>query len=284
MLGLMPARAMQNSNATQPQYTRTVWKVQDGLPEDTVQALAETSDGYLWIGTTGGLTRFDGTRFVLYGLSEPPSTGVNSVFCLEPSRDGGLWIGTEGGGLLHLLKGQVRSYGAAEGLTDSFVRSVLEDRRGVVWVGTDNGLFQVKDDKIQRVEMPAGMGPLAVHAISEDRQNRIWIGGSRLLSITDGRQLFYGLPGRYSSNRVKTVLETKDGTVWVGTVSGLERLVGQKFERVPEIVGTVRTLKQTSDGTLWIGTIGNGLWTYKDGVFLRLKTLLPDNTVLKIFE
>ena len=184
MLGLMPARGMQNSNATQPQYTRTVWKVQDGLPEDTVQALAETSDGYLWIGTTGGLTRFDGTRFVLYGLSEPHSTGVNSVFCLEPSRDGGLWIGTEGGGLLHLLKGQVRSYGAAEGLTDSFVRSVLEDRRGVVWVGTDNGLFQVKDDKIQRVEMPAGMGPLAVHGISEDRQNRIWIGGSRLLSIT----------------------------------------------------------------------------------------------------
>jgi signal transduction histidine kinase/ligand-binding sensor domain-containing protein len=284
MLGLMPARAMQNSNATQPQYTRTVWKVQDGLPEDTVQALAETSDGYLWIGTTGGLTRFDGTRFVLYGMSEPHSTGVNSVFCLEPSRDGGLWIGTEGGGLLHLLKGQVRTYGAADGLTDSFVRSVLEDQRGVVWVGTDNGLFQVKDDKIQRVEMPAGMGPLAVHAISEDRQNRIWIGGSRLLSITDGRRLFYGLPGRYSSNRVKTVLETKDSTVWVGTVSGLERLVGQKFERVPEITGTVRTLKQTSDGTLWIGTIGNGLWTYKDGIFLRLKTLLPDNTVLKIFE
>jgi ligand-binding sensor domain-containing protein/signal transduction histidine kinase len=284
VLGLMPARAAQSPDATQSQYTRTVWKVQDGLPEDTVQGLAETSDGYLWIGTTGGLTRFDGTRFVLYSLSEPHSPGVNSVFCLEPSRDGGLWIGTEGGGLLHLFKGQVRSYGAAEGLTDSFVRSVLEDRRGVVWVGTDSGLFQVMGDKVRRVEMPAGMGPLAVHVISEDRQNRIWIGGSRLLSIKDGRQIFYGLPGRYSSNRVKTVLDTKDGTVWVGTVSGLERLSGQKFERVPEIVGTVRTLKQTSDGTLWIGTIGNGLWTYKDGVFSRLKSLLPDNTVLKIFE
>jgi ligand-binding sensor domain-containing protein/signal transduction histidine kinase len=284
MLGLMSARAVQNTDTTQPQYTRAVWKVQDGLPEDTVQALAETSDGYLWIGTTGGLTRFDGTRFVLYGLSEPHSTRVNSVFCLEPSRDGGLWIGTEGGGLLHLLKGQVQSYGVAEGLTDSFVRSVLEDRHGVVWVGTDNGLFQVKGDRVQRVEMPAGMGPLAVHVISEDWQNRIWIGGSRLLSITDGRQLFYGLPGRYSSNRVKTVFETKDGTVWVGTVSGLERLAGEKFERVPEVTGTVRTLKQTSEGTLWIGTIGNGLWTYKDGVFLRLKSLLPGNTVLKIFE
>ncbi len=125
VLGLMPARAMQSFDAAQPQYTRTLWKVEDGLPEDTVQGLAETSDGYLWIGTTGGLTRFDGSRFVLYGLSEPHSPGVNSVFCLEPSRDGGLWIGTEGGGLLHLLNGQVRSYGAVEGLTDRFVRSVL---------------------------------------------------------------------------------------------------------------------------------------------------------------
>ena len=284
MPGLMPARAMQNSNAIQPQYTRSVWKVQDGLPEDTVQALAETSDGYLWIGTTGGLTRFDGTRFVLYGLNAPHSPGVNSVFCLEPSRDGGLWIGTEGGGLLHLLKGQVRSYGAAEGLTDSFVRSVVEDRHGVVWVGTDNGLFQVEGGQVKRVEMAAGMEPLAVHVISEDRQNRIWVGGSRLLSITDGQQLFYGLPGSYSSNRVKTVLQTTDGTVWVGTVSGLERLSGQKFERVPEVAGTVRTLKETSDGTLWIGTIGNGLWIYKGGVFSRLKSLLPGNTVLKIFE
>jgi ligand-binding sensor domain-containing protein/signal transduction histidine kinase len=284
MLGFVPVQALANFDAMQPQYTRTVWKVQDGLPEDTVQGLAETSDGYLWIGTTGGLTRFDGTRFVLYGLSAPHTPGVNSVFCLEPSRDGGLWIGTEGGGLLHLLNGQVQSYGAAEGLTDGFVRSVHEDRSGVVWVGTDNGLFQVKGSRVQRVEMPAGMGPLAVHVISEDQQSRIWVGGSRLLSITQGKQLFYGLPGSYSSNRVKTVLETKDGTVWVGTVSGLERLSGQKFERVPEISGTVRTLRQTSDGTLWIGTIGNGLWTYKDGVFSRLKSLLPGNTVLKIFE
>jgi ligand-binding sensor domain-containing protein len=74
--------------------------VQDGLPEDTVQALAETKDGYLWVGTTGGLTRFDGTRFSMYEASSSmPALGVNSIFCLEPSSDGGLWIGTEGGGL-----------------------------------------------------------------------------------------------------------------------------------------------------------------------------------------
>jgi len=284
LLFLMTTRGMFGASPAQPQYTRTVWRVQDGLPEDTVQALAETKDGYLWVGTTGGLTRFDGTRFSIYGTTTLPVSGVNSIFCLEPSRDGGLWVGTEGGGLLHLLNGQVQSYGVSNGLTDGFVRTVLEDRHGTVWVGTDNGLFKVKGDRVERLEMTAGMGSLAVHAISEDKEGRIWVGGSRLLSIEDGKLHFYDLPGSYSSNRVKTVLQTADGSVWVGMVNGLERLEDGKFKRVPEVEGTVRTLKQTGDGTLWIGTIGNGLWTYKQGVCSHLTGLLPSNTVLKIFE
>lgn len=73
-----------------------------GAESARAQAFAETSDGYLWIGTTGGLTRFDGTRFVLYGSNILPSPDVNSIFCLSPSKDGSLWIGTEGGDMLHL--------------------------------------------------------------------------------------------------------------------------------------------------------------------------------------
>jgi ligand-binding sensor domain-containing protein/signal transduction histidine kinase len=281
---LLADHPLYGASEPQPQYTRSIWKVQDGLPEDTVQALAETRDGYLWIGTTGGLTRFDGNRFLLNGSNTLPSPGVNSIFCLSASQDGGLWIGTEGGGLLHLLNGTVRHFGAAEGLTDSFVRSVLEDRHGTIWVGTDGGLFRVRGDRVQRVEQADAMGPLAVHELSEDRSGRIWVGGSRLLSIEDDQMHFYHLPGSYSSNRVKTVLETVDGTVWVGTVSGLERLIGNRFEPVPALQGTVRTLKQTSDGTLWIGTIGHGVWTYRSGVFSHPEGLLPGNTVLKIFE
>ena len=275
-----------HADPVQPQYTRTVWRVQDGLPEGTVQALAQTRDGYLWIGTTGGLTRFDGTHFSLYGSGTPSAGGVNSVFCLAPTRDGTLWIGTEGGGLLHLANGQVASYGPAEGLTDGFVRAIFEDRQGVLWIGTDNGLFQIlpHTHTVQRVETPAAMSPLGVHAITDDHTGRIWVGGSRLLSIENGRQRFYTLPGSYSSNRVKSILESQDGSLWVGMVNGLERLAGDRFERIAQISGTVRILRQTSDGTLWIGTIGNGLWTYKPNSFLQLSSLLPSQTVLTILE
>ena len=240
-------RLLYAADTTQSEYTRSLWKVQDGLPEGTVQALAETQDGYLWIGTTGGLTRFDGTHFVLYGSNALPAPVVNSIFCLFPSRDGSLWIGTEGGGLLHLQKNSVKTYATPQGLTDGFVRSILEDSHGTVWAGTDNGLFQVDGDHVKRIEVTGGVGPFAVHEIAEDRVGRIWVGGSRLLAIEDGQMHFYSLPGSYSSNRVKTILQSADGSIWVGTVGGLERLINGKFQRVPELEGTVRALKQTRD-------------------------------------
>jgi ligand-binding sensor domain-containing protein/signal transduction histidine kinase len=280
---IFACHSLHGLGASESQYARSLWKVQDGLPEGTVQALAETQDGYLWIGTTGGLTRFDGTHFVLNGSSTLPIPVVNSIFCLLSAKDGSLWIGTEGGGLIHLTRNSVTAYSTPQGLTDGFVRSILEDSRGTVWVGTDNGLFQVNGNSVKRAEVD-GLGPLAVHGIAEDRDGRIWVGGSRLLAIEGGRVHSYNLPGTYSSNRVKTILQTSDGVVWVGTVGGLERLVNGTFQRVPGLDGTVRALKQTADGTLWIGTIGNGLWTYKDGVFSHLNGLLPSSTVLQIFE
>ena len=278
-----PVAPFAAAESTTAQYARSLWRVQEGLPEGTVQALAQSADGYLWIGTTGGLTRFDGSHFVLNGSSTLPIPSVNSIFCLFRARDGSLWIGTEGGGLLHLKQNSFTSYSNAQGLTDGFVRSILEDSRGTVWVGTDNGLFQVEGAAVKRVDV-GGSAPIAVHGIAEDRQGGVWVGGSRLLRIANGQIRYFSLPGSYSSNRVKAILQTADGTVWVGTVGGLERMVHGRFERVPEILGTVRALKQTADGTLWIGTIGNSLWTYKDGAFTHLNSLLPSSTVLQIFE
>lgn len=279
-----PCSLLLASNPIHSNYTRSLWRAQDGLPEATVQALIETHGGSLWVGTTGGLTRFDGTHFTPYPSRMLSAPGVNSIFCLAQSPDGSLWIGTEGGGLLHLQGNQVISYNAENGLTDGFVRSVLVDKHQNVWVGTDSGLFQVDGDRVRRTSTRRDIGSLAVHGLAEDSSGRIWVGGARLFTIENGRTHPYDLPGSYSSNRVKTILQTSDGVVWVGTVGGLERLVSGRFQRVVQINNTVRTLRQTSDGTLWIGTIGGGLWTYKDGSFAHLDGLLPGNTVLTILE
>src|SRR5579863_787431 len=86
-------------------YTRRVWQTQDGLPENTIQAFAQTPDHYLWIGTSGGLVRFDGASFVVYDRDNTPAFRENSVFCLTVARDGSLWAGTDGAGLLRYRGG-----------------------------------------------------------------------------------------------------------------------------------------------------------------------------------
>ena len=85
---------------------------------------------------------------------------------------------------------------------------------------------------------------------------------------------------------MKSILQTSDGTIWVGTVGGLQRLSHDRFIAVPDIAATVRTLRQTTDGTLWIGTIGHGLYTYANNELRRVGSngLLPSNTVLNIYE
>src|SRR5215472_2720810 len=111
-------------------FTERKWQMQDGLPEQVVQAFAQTADRYLWIGTTGGLLRFDGERFVLFDRDNTPAFRENNVFCLLVSSDKTLWVGMEGGGLLRYRDGVFHAFSRDEGLTNNFVRALLEGRDG----------------------------------------------------------------------------------------------------------------------------------------------------------
>jgi ligand-binding sensor domain-containing protein/signal transduction histidine kinase len=283
-------------------YMVRLWQTQDGLPEQTVQAVAQTRDGYLWIGTTGGLLRFDGSRFMTFERGNTPALKENSVFSLMTSRDGTLWIGTEGGGLVRLDEGGFTRFSAADGLSDGFVRTVLEDRRGKIWIGTDNGLFQLANSRAThatRVDNTPQMAPLAIHALAEARDGTVWVGGSRLVAIRAaddavGGQVArnYPLKGEYSETRVKSILQTSDGVLWVGTVSGLQQMRpgSAGFERFAGIQSTVRILRETDIGTpaytLWIGTIGQGAFLWHEGRLAAAvaSKALPSNTVLTIYE
>lgn len=272
-------------------YTRRVWQTQDGLPENTVQAFAQTPDNYLWIGTSGGLVRFDGAGFVVYDRDNTPTIRNNSIFCLTVRHDGTLWAGTDGGGLLRYSGGVFRSYTAPDGLTNEFVRAIAETHDGVLWVGTDDGLFRLDGDRLTRVDGVGKVPKLAVHAIREDQGGNLWVGGSRFLRIHGSDCREYQLEGYGSASRVKSIAETSDGTIWVGTVSGLQKLShasrdDARIEKVPDITSTVRSLLEDPAGSLWIGTIGDGLIRYADGGFTHVNA--PDNppssTVLALYN
>ncbi|MGA2739080.1 MAG: two-component regulator propeller domain-containing protein [Bryobacteraceae bacterium] len=280
-----PAMAL-SPDAPLEGYARRVWHAEDGLPEETVQAFAQTPDHFLWIGTTGGLVRFDGAQFVVFNRENTRAFRENSTFCLAVARDGSLWIGTEGGGLLRYKNGVFRSWSAADGLTNGYVRAVYEDNAHDIWAGTDDGLFRLHNDTVARIDGRAGIPFSSVHAIHQDRAGRLWVGGYHFFALNGGQVTEFSLPGGLADN-VKSILGTRDGTIWVGTVGGLQRRPpGGVFTRVAAIRSTVRSLREDPDGTLWIGAIGEGLIRYRDGAFTRFTApaVLPSNTVLSSFK
>jgi ligand-binding sensor domain-containing protein len=115
------------------QYRIDTWREPEGLQQDCVRAIAQTRDGYLWLGTTGGLLRFDGVRFTPFNV-DTGSLKENEVWALKEDRAGGLWIATFGGGVTHYSNGRFTTLTTAEGLPDNFVWNLDIDTAGNVWI------------------------------------------------------------------------------------------------------------------------------------------------------
>src|SRR5215475_13892010 len=131
---LFPAVWLQCAYALNPsldvsQYAHTSWKIRDGFSKGSISSIAQTPDGYLWLGTEFGLLRFDGVRTLPW--QPPPGERLpsNEIFSLLAARDGTLWIGTAKG-LASWKDGQLKP--CAE-LAGYYIFKVLEDREGVVW-------------------------------------------------------------------------------------------------------------------------------------------------------
>ncbi|MDR3799861.1 MAG: two-component regulator propeller domain-containing protein [Terracidiphilus sp.] len=281
---LAPASAAQSSTAKnratgEPEWNYMVrsWQSQNGLPEQTVQAFAEGRDGYLWVGTTGGLLRFDGAGFHLFNHANTPAFQEDDVFSLLATRDGTLWIGTSGGGLIEWRNGAFHALPAERGQSTAYVRAMTEDHHGRLWVATDGGLFWVKDGRLESVERQLGVTDPDAHAVLEDDAGRIWAGGSRLFAFKDGQSREYPLPGKDNRNQVKSLAESSDGVVWVGTVSGLYRLPpgAAHLEAVPGVFGLIRTLRAVAGGEMWAGTIGSGIFRIRGSRVTRLLSPSP---------
>lgn len=156
-----------------------------------------------------------------------------------------------------------------------------------MWVATDNGLFWARNGRLEQADKQLGIPTFNGHAVLEDHAGRMWIGGGRLFRVKDGQPYEYSLFDKESRHQVKSILETVDGTIWVGTVGGLYRMwPGQdRFEPVLGVFGTIRTLREASSGELWAGSIGEGIFRIQGDRVTRLKASSPlvSNTVLSIF-
>src|SRR6476619_6152559 len=117
------------------EFGRQVWLSENGLPQNTVQAIAQTPDGYIWIGTQEGLARFDGVKFDIFDKQNTPALKSNDIRSLLAAHDGALWIATSFG-LVRRQNGQFATLTTNEGLPDNNITKVIEDRAGRIWIAT----------------------------------------------------------------------------------------------------------------------------------------------------
>lgn len=278
--------------------TARTWRMRDGLPDQVVQAIAQTSDGYLWLGTKLGLVRFDGAYFLDYGAASAPALREFGVGCILVARDRSLWVGTQGGGVVHLLAEGNKTYAAAEGLGNGLVRALYEDERGRIWAGTDHGVFRkdslARDGRFAIVDDLPGRFDWGVHAIIGDGHGGAWLGGSRLLHfLGNGRTAKeqwqeIDLPPKGGSVRIWSMALSPDGTLWAASLGGLLRKPPDApVERDGRFPAGTLSLLIDRQQRLWVGTLGDGLLLLNpDGTFSHAlaNNQAANNAVLALTE
>jgi hypothetical protein len=172
--GTSPAQAGAASAPGEARMTVRSWQREQGLPQNAVHALAQTPDGYIWVGSDEGVARFDGVRFVTFGTREGLSGGLVREL-LADSR-GTLWAGTASGGLARLENGRFILLTAEDGLPSDAITALGEDSGGQIWVGTEAGLRLVRGGQVAPLGAAKEFDGRAITTIYRDRGGVMWIG------------------------------------------------------------------------------------------------------------
>jgi ligand-binding sensor domain-containing protein/signal transduction histidine kinase len=268
-------------------FTFRVWTREQGLPQNFVRALAETKDGYLWVGSDAGVSRFDGARFVSFGLPEGFQAGA--VQSLLGDREGALWIGSVGRGLGRWQHGKFTAFTTQNGLPSDSVNALAEDAAGRLWIGTEAGLAVWHDGVLDIPRAAEVLARKPITSLFSDRHGTMWIGAK-------GAGLF-GLAGRQLSpvhdpvfdNLLKNphcVLVDHEGRLWVG--AGDDSVLcheGNQWRvyRLPHHLARpwVSALAEDPDGTVWASSESEGLFQFKHGKLMAVNASsgLSDNLV-----
>ena len=260
LLACCPAAFALNPALDVTQYSHTSWKIRDGFPKGQVSSIAQTPDGYLWLGTEFGLFRFDGVRHVQWHPPANQELLSNWIFSLLAARDGTLWIGTEKG-LASWKDGKLTQY---SDLAGRYIFKILEDREGTVWVSAAavpaGKLCAIRNSNVQCFGDDGSLGRAAFN-LYEDSKGNLWVGvKDGLWRWKPGPPKFYPLPGE--PDGIQCFGEDSDGTLLVGWNGGIHRFIDGKTEAysIPG-VGQLRSRRilRDRDGSLWIGTYNEGL-------------------------
>ena len=290
LLVALPALAL-NPAMSLLQYNCRAWTRQNGLPANGVKAIAQTRDGYLWLGTAQGLVRFDGVEFKLAEMPKSPFFWTANITCLASSQNGGLWFGLNRNAFAFYDHDASVFLGRREwGGNSMDVKALIEARDGAAWIASEHLAARYTGGN-NFTPILGGTNDdtyCDVTSLLEDSRGRIWLG-------TADRGIYRWQAGTLTKishdsldqRIIFAMAEDHEGQIWLGTEVGLI-CCNSNLEARPTapLTTEIRALLVDRQGALWIGTSGNGLvrrYHNRNEVFQR-KDGLTDDFVTALAE
>ncbi len=229
-------------------------------------------EGILWIGGSGGLTRYDhkSGQFKTYYLEWMAG---NRIWRINEDMKGNLWFGMEARHLHRYANGKFDCFDTGSGREIKKITAIVEDMKGNLLVATyDNGLFRFRDGEFLRYDIGELGSNLIIETLCEDKEGVLWLGTNKgLLRVEEQEQTLYTTEQGLPNNYVSAVLEDSDGNLWVGTFNGLTRMKREPSARVTFERRLAKhvfySIVEDREKNLWLGTEDSGLIRIKDPVF-----------------
>ncbi|MCI0411752.1 histidine kinase [bacterium] len=262
------------------------WNKGNGLPQNSVYAITQSRDGYLWLATQEGLVRYDGVRFSLFNRKNIPALKQNYLTAILEASDNNMWLGTFGGGVTRSGAGvSPATITTHEGLADDIVNDVFEASDHSIWICTMGGLNRWKEGKLKLYTLPHRR----VSSIAEGPAGTLWIGtDGGLVQMKNGIFKTYTTEDGLSSNLIRIVRTGTDGSIWAGTSGGgLIQMKNGRLTIYDKRNGLanddVTALNEDRHGTLWVGSMGCNLQRFQNGKFIDYERELSGKTVTSIY-
>ncbi len=283
---LVPSAAALQPDKQFNQYERQRWSLEQGLPQLSVQAFAQDRQGYLWIGTMGGLARFDGVRMTSFGVKAPANLPGTLINALHVDSRGDLWIGTYRG-LARYREGRFSNLLPQDPQAPLLnIEAIAVDAQGTVLVAAQDGVYAVAGDSL-RLRHRIADGAYALLP----RNGELWVGTrGAVLRFADGDGDGDGetlpLPADAHTAPVRQLLDAQ-GRLWAGSRDGLLFRRDGRWQRLPGDPALTRraveALYQDSDGNLWVGLPGD-LLRVRDGGIVEHYAEREQDAANAIFE
>ena len=260
MLVCIPIYGLDRDRAI-AQFHHTAWTAKDGAPSQ-IKALAQTEDGYLWIGSERGLYRFDGVQFEAYAPPAGVDLPSHNISSLMATPDGGLWISFDPSGIWFLKDGVVSISSEPEELARREVYCFARDLDGHIWAGTHSGLMLLESSRWLEIGTDWNFTNRRIWTMFVDRDGTLWVAGDdTLFFLPRGSRTFQQTGIRVAG--IPKIDQAGDGRLWITEDRRPVRalaLSGQHFGDEPEIrMPDIKLLGFDREGSLWLTVAGDGI-------------------------